>query len=152
MRQTSGARIYRGAGAVILASVFMHFCDRLLGVSIEAFSGGIGYFSPWWVLDMFLVPFIGGIIVSWIFGFGGKWLAHVPPVIVRGSSYFAIAYQLTPLAHGSSLMPIGWWGFYLILSIESSVFGGVIGEVMVKRTYGRSPSSKAAEPAGPVQR
>jgi len=152
MRQTSGARIYRGAGAVILASVFMHFCDRLLGVSIEAFTGGIGYFSPAWVLDMFLVPFLAGIIVSLIFGFGGKWLAHVPPIIVRGLSYFGIAYHLTPMAPGSSLMPLGWWGFYLILAIESSVFGGVIGEVMIKRTYGRSSPKKAVEQAGPIQR
>ena len=152
MRKINAGRVYRGAGAVILASVFMHFCDRILGVRIEAFTGGIGYFSPSWVLDMFLVPFVAGIIVSTIFGFGGKWLAHAPPIIVRSISYFGLAYHLTPMAPGSSLMPLGWWGFYLILTIESSVFGGVIGEVLNKRTYGRSRPQKTVEQAGPIRR
>src|SRR5208337_3522638 len=138
MRTSNAQRVYRGAGAIILASVFMHFCDRILGVRIEAFTGGVDYFSPSWVLDMFLVPCLAGVIVSLIYGFRGKWLAHIPPIIVRSVSYFGIAYHLTPIAPGSSLMPLGWWGFYLILTIESAFIGGVIGEVVIKRTYGRS--------------
>jgi len=31
MRRSNPERVYRGAGAVILASVFIHFCDRILG-------------------------------------------------------------------------------------------------------------------------
>jgi hypothetical protein len=152
MRRSKPERVYRGAGAVILASVFIHFCDRILGVQIEAFTGGIDYFSPWWVVDVFLVPFLAGILVSLIFGYGGKWLAHLPPLIVRSLSYFAIAHQMTAIAPGSSLMPVGWWGFYLILTIEFCAVGGVIGEVMVKRTYGRSTPSKAVEQTGPAPR
>jgi hypothetical protein len=152
MRRSNPERVYRGAGAVMLASVFIHFWDRILGVKIEAFTGGIGYFSPWWVVDVFLVPFLAGIIVSLIFGFGGKWLAHLPPLLVRSISYFAIAQHMTAIAPGSSLMPIGWWGFFLILTIEFSAVGGVIGEVMVKRTYGRSAPNKPVAPIGPAQR
>ena len=152
MRRSNPERVYRGAGAVILASVFIHFCDRILGVQIEAFTGGIDYFSPWWVVDVFLVPFLAGILVSLIFGYGGKWLAHLPPLIVRSLSYFAIAHQMTAIAPGYSLMPVGWWGFYLILTIEFCAVGGVIGEVMVKRTYGRSTPSKAVEQTGPAPR
>jgi hypothetical protein len=152
MRRSNPERVYRGAGAVILASVFIHFCDRILGVKIEAFTGGIDYFSPWWVLDVFLVPFLAGIIVSSIFGYGGKWLAHLPPLIVRSLSYFTIAEHMTFIAPGSSLMPIGWWGFFLILTVEFCAVGGVIGEVMVKRTYGRSRPNKAVEQAGPARR
>jgi hypothetical protein len=60
---------------------------------------------------------------------------------------------MTAIAPGSSLMPIGWWGFFLILTIEFSAVGGVIGEVMVKRTYGRSaPNIKPVAPIGPAQR
>ncbi len=152
MRRSNAERVYRGAGAVLLAAVFIHFCDRILGVKIEAFTGGIGYFSPMWALDVFLVPFLAGLMVSRMFGFGGKWLAHLPPLIVRSLSYFAIAQDLTPIPPGSSLMPIGWWGFFLILTVEFCAVGGVIGEVMVKRTYGRSPPNKAVEQTGPAPR
>ena len=148
MRRTNPGRVYRGAGAVLLGCVFIHFWDRILGVKIEAFTGNIDYFSAWWSLDVFLVPFLCGIIVSSIFGFGGKWLAHLPPLIVRSLSYFAIDQHITAIPARSSLMPIGWWGFFLILTIEFSAIGGVVGEVLIKRTYGRSPPNGAAGQAG----
>ena len=151
MRTSSLPKGYRAVAAVLLGSVFNHFCDRILGITIEAFTGGIGYFSPFWVLDLFLVPFVTGIFVSLIFGFGGKWLSYVPALIVRCVSYFGIAYHITPLAPGSSLMPLGWWGFYVILAIESAAVGGVVGEVIIKRTYGRSPK-KAVVQSGPIRR
>jgi hypothetical protein len=152
MRRSNSERVFRGAGAVLLAAVFNHFCDRILGVKIEAFTGGIGYFSPSWVLDLFLVPFLAGAIVSLIYGFGGKWLSWVPPLIVRCISYIGIGYHLTPIAPGSSLMPVGWWGFYVILAMEAAAAGGVIGEVVIKRTYGRSAPKKVIEQAGTVRR
>jgi hypothetical protein len=152
MRNTKSVAIYRGAGAVILASVFNHFCDRLLGVTIEAFTGGIGYFSPLWVVDMFLVPVLGGMIVSLIYGFGGKWLSYIPALIVRCVSYFGILYHVIPLAPGSSLMPMGWWGFYVILALEAAAVGGVIGEVVIKRTYGRAAGKQAVEQVRPIHR
>lgn len=136
----------------MLAAVFIHFCDRILGVKIEAFTGGVGYFSPWWALDVFLVPFLAGLMVSRIFGFGGKWLAHLPPLIVRSASYVAIDRHVTAIPPGSSLMPIGWWGFFLILTIEFCAIGGVVGEVLVKRTYGRSTPGKPVEQAGRPRR
>ncbi len=143
MRKSNSQRLYRGAAAILLGSAFNHFADRILGVTIEAFSGGIGYFSPLWVLDMFLVPFLTGVLVSLIYGFGGKWLSFIPAAIVRCLSYFGIANHLIPMAPGSSLMPLGWWGFYIILAMEAALGGGVIGEVMIKRTYGRSAPQKA---------
>jgi len=152
MRKSNAEHIARGAGAVLLATVFNHFCDRILGVKIEAFTGGLGYFSPSWVLDMFLVPFLAGMMVAAIFGFRGKWLSYIPPLIVRSVSYFGFAYHLVPLPSGTTLMPVGWWGFYLILTLEAAAIGGVIGEVVVKRTYGRSTSKKTVEQARPIQR
>jgi hypothetical protein len=152
MRRSNSERLYRGAAAILLATVFNHFCDRILGIRIEAFTGGIGYFSPLWALDLFLVPFLAGVIVSVIYGFGGKWLSWVPALIVRCVSYFGIAYHLIPIAPGSSLMPMGWWGFYLILAMEAAAVGGVIGEVVIKRTYGRSTPKKAVEQAGAIRR
>ena len=135
-----------------MATAFNHFADRLLGVQIEAFTGGIGYFSPSWVIDLFLVPFMAGTAVAMIYGRGGKWLSFIPPIIVRSLSYFGISAHLISTAPGSSLMPIGWWGFYLILAIEAAMVGGVIGEVVIKRTYGRSAPIKPAEPVRPTHR
>ena len=152
MRKTNSERLYRGAAAVLLTSAFNHFADRILGVKIEAFTGGVGYFSPLWVLDLFLVPFLCGVLVSLIYGFGGKWLSWIPSCIVRCGSYFAIATHMTAIAPGSSLMPLGWWGFFLILAIEAAAIGGVIGEVMIKRTYGRSAPQKGAGPVPPIPR
>ncbi len=138
-------RIRLGTAAVLLFTAFNHFADRILGVRIEAFTGGLGYFSFAWVLDLFLVPFIGGTALAMLYGRGGKWLAMVPPLIVRSVAYCGLAYHLIPLPPGSTLMPKGWWGFYLILAMEAAMLGGVIGEVVVRRTYGRSPQRKAAE-------
>lgn len=152
MRRSSAERAYRGAAAILLASVFNHFCDRILGIRIEAFTGGIGYFSGLWALDLFLVPFVAGVIVSVIYGFRGKWLSWIPPLIVRAVSYWGIAHHLIPIAPGSSLMPLGWWGFYVILAMEAALGGGVVGEVVIKRTYGRSTLNKPVEQGGTTRR
>src|ERR1039457_393300 len=114
MRKSNSQRLYRGAGALILASVFNHFADRILGIKIEAFSGNVlQYFSPLWVLDMFLVPFLAGVLVSAIYGFGGKWLSYFPPLFLRGLRSIAIAH-ITGVPPGDVLIPLGWWGFFVI--------------------------------------
>jgi len=129
-------RLIRGFVAVIMAVVFNHFADRLLGAHIEIFTG-IEYFSPFWVTAMFLVPFIDGLITSSIYGFGGKWLALLPPVIVRCISYFEIL-NFSGVAKGAHLLPLGWWVLFVFLVMQSSLLGGIVGEVLNKRAYGRS--------------
>lgn len=158
MRTTSSRQIYRGAAALILAAVSNHFADRILGVKIEVFPGNVlQYFSPLLVVDLFLVPFLGGVLVSVIYGFGGKWLACFPPLIVRMLSYIEISHITGALPPGAALIPLGWWGFFVILAMESGMLGGVIGEVMIKRTYGRTGRTRArgkavAKQAGSIQR
>ncbi|MBI1174491.1 MAG: hypothetical protein GC139_04395 [Sideroxydans sp.] len=134
---TTRARFNKGVAAILVGCAVNHFGDRLLGVRIELFHG-IQTFSFLWMLDMFVLPFIVGILVAVMFGLGGKWLCYFPPLIVRAISYFEISH-LTGVPDGSSLLPLGWWGFFVILVIEASAFGGVIGEIMVKGTYGRRP-------------
>jgi hypothetical protein len=129
-------RYTRGMTALFIGTSLNYFGDRLLGVKIELFSG-LATFSFAWILDVFFVPFVVGYVVSWIFGVGGKWLCYLPPLIVRCASYAQILY-ITGTPHGSSLNPMGWWGFYVILAMESAGIGGIIGEVMIKKTYGRS--------------
>lgn len=126
----------RGFIALLVACVLNYYGDRLLGVSLELYRGVQG-FSPLWVADLFLLPFALGFLVTMIYGAGGKWLSYFPPLIVRAISYYQI--DINNIPDGASLIPMGWWGFFVILAIESSAFGGIMGEVMIKGIYGRSP-------------
>jgi hypothetical protein len=129
-------RYLRGLVALLIGMSLNHFGDRLLGVKIELFSG-LSTFSFAWILDVFFVPFLVGLVVAWIFGWGAKWLSYFPPLIVRCLSYAEILY-VSGTPHGSTLNPLGWWGFYVILAMESAGIGGIIGELMIRNVYGRS--------------
>jgi hypothetical protein len=129
-------RYLRGLVALLVGISLNHFGDRLLGVKIELFSG-LSTFSFAWILDVFFVPFLVGLVVAWIFGWGAKWLSYFPPLIVRCLSYAEILY-VSGTPHGSTLNPLGWWGFYVILAMEAAGIGGIIGELMIKNIYGRS--------------
>jgi hypothetical protein len=141
-------RYQLGIAATLIGMALNHLGDRLLGVKIELFSG-LSTFSFAWMLDVFFVPFLVGLVVAWIFGMGGKWLCYFPPLIVRSLSYAEILY-VSGTPHGSSLNPIGWWGLYVILAMESAGIGGIVGEVMIKNVYGRSRGNKPADKEQPV--
>ena len=141
-------RYLRGLVAMLIGMSLNHFGDRLLGVKIELFSG-LSTFSFAWMLDVFFVPFLAGLAVAWIFGMGGKWLCYFPPLIVRSLSYAEILY-VSGTPHGSTLNPIGWWGLYVILAMESAGIGGIFGEVMIKNVYGRSKKGMLEEAEQPV--
>lgn len=130
-------RYWKGTVAVLVGVALNHFGDRLLGVQIELFRGIQGFDFPWFTA-MFILPFFVGLVVALIFGLGGKWLCYFPPLIVRVLSYLQIVY-LTGTPEGTSLMPMGWWGFFVIIVMEAAAIGGVMGEIVVKGTYGRSP-------------
>jgi hypothetical protein len=132
-----------GIVAILIGMSLNHLGDRLLGVKIELFSG-LSTFSFAWILDVFFVPFLVGLVVAWIFGMGAKWLCYFPPLIVRCLSYAEILY-LTGTPHGSILNPLGWWGFFVILAMESAGIGGIVGEVMIKNVYGRSNKDISAD-------
>jgi len=137
-------RYLKGLVALMIGMSLNHFGDRLLGVKIELFSG-LSTFSFAWMLDVFFVPFLVGLVVSWIFGMGGKWLCYFPPLIVRCLSYAEILY-VSGTPHGSNLNPMGWWGLYVILAMESAGIGGIVGEVMIKSVYGRSKKVDKEQP------
>ena len=138
-------RLLAGLIATV-AGVLLNFIgDKLLGVKIELFYG-LSTFSFAWILDVFFVPFLVGLLVAWIYGRGAKWLSYFPPLIVRCASYAYIAYGAGP-PHGSNLNPLGWWGFYVILAMEASGIGGILGEVLIKNVYGRSTDIISAKEA-----
>lgn len=140
-------RFALGTLAFLAGSLVNYVGDRLLGVRIELFYG-LETFNFIWFLQLFIWPVVVGIVVSLIFGRGGKWLAYFPPFFVRLIAYYETQY-LTGVPDGTSLMPMGWWIFFVILAVECAGIGGIIGEVMVKRAYGRSdaPPQVSAAPA-----
>jgi hypothetical protein len=134
--------------ALFVGTSLNYFGDRVLGVKMELFSG-LSTFSFAWGLDVFFLPFVVGFVVSWIFGMGGKWLCYLPPLIVRCISYAQIFY-ISGTPHGSSLIPLGWWCLFVILAVESASIGGIMGEVLIKGTYGRSVRQPKADEISPV--
>lgn len=131
------ARFFSKIMAIILGCVLNYFGDRLLGVKIELFRGILD-FNGLWVIDMLVLPFLVGVLVAVIFGLGGKWLCYFPPLIVKSISYVESIY-LNPVPEGASLIPFGMWGLFVTVVMTAAAFGGVMGEIMVKGTYGRSP-------------
>jgi hypothetical protein len=145
-------RYLLGSAALMVGSAVNYFGDRLLGVHLELFHDIGTTFGLMSLLDLFIVPFIAGLAVAWVFGHGAKWLCYFPPIIVRAVSYASLSYS-GDFPEGSSLLPFGWWGFFVILAFESAAFGGILGEVFLKRIYSRSEAAKAAErAAGPPAR
>lgn len=130
-------RFMKGMAALMIGCIVNYFGDRLFGVRLELFYG-LQTFSFAWTLDVFVVPFIVGLAVAAIFGMGGKWLCYFPPLIVRIASYAFLSHSANPLPEDASLIPLGWWGFFVILTMEAAAFGGIAGEILIKGTYGRS--------------
>ncbi len=125
-----------GIMALSVGSAIVYFGDRLLNVSLEVYFG-ISTFSPIWVLDLIFVPLVAGFVVSLIYGLGGKMLAHFAPLFVRIFGYYSIDTALFP--DGVMLLPIGYWILIIIVSMEAAAAGGLIGEFVIKKTYGRRP-------------
>ncbi|MFZ1547486.1 MAG: hypothetical protein WAT12_10370 [Candidatus Nitrotoga sp.] len=134
----------KGFIAVLAGTALIYLGDKALGVNIEVFTG-ISTFTFVWMIDIFLVPFVAGFLVSWIFGLGGKWLACLPPLIVRCVSFVYLTYFNNPSTDVDMffLVPLAYWGPCLILVVEAANFGGIIGEV-VKGVY-RLPSKENGE-------
>ena len=130
-------RYIKELAALLIGCAVNYFGDRMLGVQIELFYG-LQTFSFTWILDMFALPFIVGLAVAAIFGMGGKWLCYFPPLIVRSVNYAILAHSAIALPPDASLIPLGWWGFFVILAMEAAAFGGIMGEILIKGTYGRS--------------
>jgi hypothetical protein len=143
-------RLSLGAAALMIGSSVNYFGDRLLGVRLELFHDLATTFSPFALLDIFVVPCIAGLAVAAVMGRGAKWVSCFPPVIVHGISY-ADLWIGGDIPDGSLLAPFGWWGFFVVLAIESGMIGGVFGEIFIKRIYSR-PDAARAVGRGPAPR
>lgn len=108
-----------------------YFSGVLLDIRVELYYG-LETFNMLWAMQIYLIPFIAGIVIGLIYGYGAKWIAHFPPLLVFLVAYLETQY-VTGAPEGYLLMPIGWWSFFVILAMEFCAFGGVIGEVLNKR-------------------
>lgn len=122
--------------ALIAGCAVNYIGDHILGVRIELF-WGLDTFNFFWFLQIFVLPIFVGLSVTLVYGLGGKWFAMIPPLIVRWLAYYETQH-IIGVPDGADLIPLGWWGFFVILAVEVAMIGGVIGEISVKRIYGRS--------------
>lgn len=134
-------RLITGTIALIVGCLVNYVGDKLLGVRIELF-WGLQTFNFLWFLQLFILPIFVGMSVSFIFGLGGKWLCYFPPLIVRFIAYYE-TQNIIGIPEGASLMPMGWWAFFVIIAIECAAIGGVVGEIWIKRIYGRTSKEEA---------
>lgn len=120
--------------AMIVGCGVNYFGDWLIGVRIELF-WGLETFNFLWFLQLFIWPVVVGLAVSFVYGLGGKWVACLPPLVVRWAAYYETENYIG-IPNGAELMPLGWWGFFVILAMETAMIGGVFGEIINKRVYG----------------
>ena len=127
------------AGVVVnyLGDLFISYIAPPPGVRIELF-WGVATFSPYWVVALTIPPLIAGFVVSMVYGLGGKVICYFVPIIVRGASYLQMM-EHEGLPDGVVLLPFGYWILILIVAIEAAAIGGVFGEILIKKTYGRRP-------------
>ncbi len=123
---------YKRGFVAVTAGMLLNFLgDWITGINIETFKG-ISTFTFSWMLDVFLVPFITGFIVAKIYrDRGGKYLACLPPLFVRCITYFYMyMYVYNDGKDFNYHLNLYYWGPCVILAVEASNFGAIIGEVL----------------------
>jgi hypothetical protein len=138
---------YRKATLAVTAGMALNFLgDWLIGANVEVFHG-IATFTLPWMIDVFLVPFAVGLLVAKIYGAkGGKWLACLPPLIVRCLSYLYMYFFV--FNDGKDFffhLNLYYWGPCVILVVEAANFGGILGEILIG-AYGKK-SAATKQPA-----
>ena len=131
-----------GSLAIAVGVVVNALGNHWTGAHLEFF-GGIRSFDYAWAITLFLVPFVAGIPVALLYGFGGKLLAMLPPLILGSYNYLQAYNGNVPVPDGYILLPFIYWVLVVVVAMELCAAGGLVGEVIVKRTYGRSPKNQA---------
>lgn len=135
----------RYALAIAAGTAFILLGDWLLGAHIEYFQG-IATFTIPWVLDVFVVTFLSGMLVSRIVkSRKGKWIAFIPPFLARSLSYLYL--YLFVFNDGKDFffhLNLYYWGPTVILAVEFSNLGGILGDVL-SGAYGPLRRQAAAQ-------
>jgi predicted Na+-dependent transporter len=100
------------------------------------------------MLDVFLVPFLAGLLVSRIYrSRSGKWLACLPPLFVRSLTYLYMYWFV--YNDGQDFfyhLNLYYWGPAVILVVEVGNLGGILGDVLAG-AYGSKPMAQADKEA-----
>lgn len=134
--------VMMGSVAVTVGIIINALGNHWTGAHLEFF-GGIQSFDYDWAITLFFVPFVAGIPVALMYGFGGKLLAMLPPLILGGYNYLLVYSGSAPVPEGYILLPFIYWVLVVVVAMEFCAVGGLVGEVIIKRTYGRSPKNQA---------
>lgn len=130
----------RGIIAVGAGMAFNFLGDWVTGANIETFRG-IATFTLPWMLDVFVVPFLSGLIVAKIYrARGAKYLACLPPLLVRCLTY-SYMYFFT-FHDGKDFffhLNLYYWGPAVILVVEAANFGAILGEVLTRAYHPKAP-------------
>lgn len=142
-----GPKWMRGFIAFAIGSMMIDSGLTFLDVRIEWYSGLDG-FGLAWITAMTLLPVLTGVAVGAIYGFGGKYLAHFPPLGVLIWAYYESVTHVLP--SGVHLLPWPLWGFFVILQMEFCAVGGVAGELLVRKYYGWDPGTVQVADSEPL--
>jgi hypothetical protein len=123
----------RAAMAFAVGGAIMQTGFAVLDVHLEWFSG-ISNYNGSWVLAMTVLPVGAGVAIGMIYGYGGKYLAHFPPLAVLVISYYQSMQMPEPA--GMHLLPMGLMTVFIILQMEFCAVGGFIGELFMRRRTG----------------
>lgn len=133
--------VMMGFVAIAVGVIVNVLGNHWTGAHLEFF-GGIQSFDYSWATTLFFVPFIAGIPVALLYGFGGKLLAMLPPLILGGYNYWQVYSGNAPVPDGYTLLPFIYWVLVVVVAMEFCSVGGLVGEIIIKRTYGRSPKNQ----------
>ena len=126
----NASRLRLASIAVLAGMATNALGDFLLGVRVEIFKG-MATFTPLWVLDVFVVNFVVGLVVAKFFGRHAKWLAIVPPLLVRCISYAYLYFVENHQGDFFLQLHLHYWGPTVILAVECANIGGILGEVLM---------------------
>jgi len=115
------------AGAAVLETGLV-----LLDLHIEWYAG-LATYNWRFVLGMSLLPTLAGFVVGIIYGYGGKYLAHFPPLVLLGWHYYESTHLVHQMPPGVYLMPWQLWAFFVIFQMEMSALGAFLGEIVSRR-------------------
>ena len=122
--------------------------DWLLGVRLEVFKG-IHTFTFAWMLDLLVVPFVSGVIVSAVQRSRmGKWLAYAPPFLARSGT---LVYLLVSAGSKAIHFSVFYWGALLLMVMEFGNIGGFLGDYLFGGYHkgGRAARKVAGKGANP---
>ena len=94
---------------LVIGCLVNYLGDWVFGIRIELFYG-LQTFNFIWFIQIFIWPLVVGLVVSMVYGLGGKWIALLVPLIVRSFAYYETEH-IIGVPDGAFLMPAGWWAF-----------------------------------------